>query len=84
MAQMREGDELTGPELQQGAREAMAEHTQEQTAQRLGVSRGTVASALNAKTPSRYARTLARIIEEFTDFAVEVETVYRVRRKSQK
>ena len=73
---------MTGQDLQKAAREAMQDHTQEGVAQQLGVSRGTIAAALNATEADRYQRILCRIVETFTTFSVEKQVRYVVTEKT--
>ena len=81
---MREGQEMTDAELQQAAREAIEGRTQAAVAEELGVNQSTISLALNHETPSRYAGTLKRIIERYTDYQVETETttVHRINAKA--
>ncbi|MDZ4698563.1 MAG: hypothetical protein SH809_02550 [Rhodothermales bacterium] len=51
-----------------------------EVAEKLGISAGTVSSALN-KGDSTYASTLIKIIELFTEYTIERETVYVAKRK---
>ena len=79
---MQPGQKMTGKELQQAARDAMEGHTQQEVADRLGVSRGTVAAALNGKSPDRYQKPLSEIVEAFTDYSVERQVRYAVKEKA--
>ena len=81
---MHEGQEMTDADLQQAAREAIEGHTQTEVADELGISNATVSLALNHETPSRYAGTLKRIIERYTDYQVETErtTVHHINAKA--
>lgn len=69
---MQPGDIMTGQQLQDTARKATEGHSQSEVAEKLGVSRSTVAVALTHKDVHRYKKTLSRIIEEFADLGVEV------------
>jgi transcriptional regulator with XRE-family HTH domain len=78
---MQPGETMTGEELQQAARDAMSGHTQEEAAERLNVSRGTVAAALNGKNADRYQKPLCAIVEAFTEYTVEKRVRYAVEEK---
>ena len=76
---MRHNQQLSDKELQEAARVAMEGRNQSQIARELGVHRSLITNALNANTVSRYASTLARIIEHCTDYRIETETITRHR-----
>ena len=80
---MRPNEKMSDAELQAAAREALEGHTQSAAAEALGVHRSTISLALNNERPSRYAGTLKRIIEHYTDYHIETETttVHRPRKK---
>ena len=67
--------ELTSYELQQYAKDLLTEKgiTQAEAARKMGVADPTLSIALNADTPSRYAGTLKRLIETYTDYEVASE-----------
>ena len=70
------GQTLTPEELQQVARALLeARGKRAEAARKLNVTRGTITNALNADIPSRYASTLARVIELYSDYTIESQTV---------
>jgi transcriptional regulator with XRE-family HTH domain len=85
---MQPGQEMTDDELQEAAREVLEGQgaSQSDAARALGMHRSTVSKALGHDPPSRYAGTLRRIIEAYTDFRIDTETetthVHRVRPKT--
>lgn len=78
---MQPGQVMTGEELQSAAREATKGRTQEEVAERLGVSRSTVAVALNHDDADRYQKTLAGIIEAFAGYSIRRQVRYTVEEK---
>ena len=75
---MQPGQVMNGEELQSAAREAIEGRTQEEVAERLGVSRSTVAVALNHDDADRYQKTLAAIIEAFAGYSIRRQVRYTV------
>lgn len=83
---MRHGSKLSYDELQQEAREALqkSEYTQQEMADRLDVTRPSIAKAVTQPGP-KFQRLQMRIIEALTEYnMVREETVrFRVSRKDQ-
>ena len=75
---MKAGQTMTDEELQDAAREAIEGHTQAEVAEALGVGPSTISQALSRPVETRYAGTLRRIVEHYTDFRVMTEKVHRV------
>jgi predicted transcriptional regulator len=83
---VRHGSKLSYDELQQEAREALqkSEYTQQEMADRLDVTRPSIAKAVTQPGP-KFQRLQMRIIEALTEYnMVREETVrFRVSRKDQ-
>jgi DNA-binding Lrp family transcriptional regulator len=79
------GRMISTEELQKEARQSLASAgaTQSDAAEAVGVSRPVVNKALNIEDPSRYARVLRGIVEEYTAFVVEEKPRFQVRRKGE-
>ena len=78
------GRMISAEELQEEAQWALASAgvTQSDAAEAVGVSRPVVNKALNLDDASRYARVLRSIVAEYTDFEVDNQPRFQVRRKS--
>lgn len=77
---MQHGQRLTYEGLRQAAYDALddSDLTQEDMAKTLGVSRGSVASAVHT-AGSRYKRLQIRILEALTNYEIEAERTVRFR-----
>lgn len=78
---MQDGQELSLAELRSAAEKAVAEseHTQKAIADELGVSPGAISRALN-ETNASLASLQCRIVSLLTEYRVESEKVYLLRR----
>ena len=73
---IQHNQKLSPAELQEQVREMLQQRGQKaEAARRLGVTRGTITTALTTETPTRYLKTLKAIVAAMSDYRIETETV---------
>lgn len=72
---------LNSQQLQQYAKDLLEEKglSQADATRKMGIAPPTLSIALNSDNPSRYAGTLKRLIETYTDYKITSEKIHTLR-----